>query len=322
MYSATRDDFLDGLNKSILNQSDTSDFNYYRTIGYIAYFKCEYYHAIKYWLHFIRLINGKDTPSVDDFHFINSTMALAGFPEEGRKIADLALKQTGDRLWYHYAMLPITAGMGDGEHFNRLVMELHQEFPEDPVFANFTMNICVFNRDAEKSLLLLQKRIELMKKKNIPVDPNPYMAWVYQANEMDKEFRWHVERILLNRIGLEEDIVVPNAAFLFVHLAATFALTGQRDEMYACLDQILQRESALMDVISQLRRAPHFDRFRHEIKFDTLVTAIEKKYDSVKRRCQKLFQGENNIKFDLEYPRNTGKVIKGDEQKTGGRNNK
>jgi hypothetical protein len=117
------------------------------------------------------------------------------------------------------------------------------------------------------------------------------MAWVYKTYGMEQEFRWHVEGILENNIGLERNVVVPNAAFIFCHLAATFALTEQREKMYVCLDKILQQESVLIDVIRQIILAPHFDNYRHEAAFGELLNAIQKKYNSVKRSCKILFNG-------------------------------
>jgi TolB-like protein len=294
IHIRSRADFLDRLNKSIDKHGDTSDHSFYRTLGYICYFKCDYYNAIKYWLTFLRMISGKDTPSVDDFHFIISTISLVGFTEEARKIADVAFKQTNDQVRYKYSLIPIISGKGDVNEFIDLVIGLQEDDPEDPVFANFSMNAHITRRNSAKALLHLQKRVDLMKKNGMPIEPNPYMAWVYHVNGMQNEFKWHCDRILANNIGLKEDVTVPNAAFLFCHLAATFALIEKRDEMYASLDQILQCESALMDVILQLKYAPHFDLFSSEAEFGAILDEVEGKHKSVREKCKKLFHGDGS----------------------------
>jgi hypothetical protein len=48
-----------------------------------------------------------------------------------------------------------------------------------------------------------------------------------------------------------------------------------------------------MDVILQLKTAPHFDPFRSETEFAAVLDAVEDKYDSVHEKCKTLFHRDD-----------------------------
>ena len=260
----------------------------YRIVGYLFFYRCDYYHTFKYWLKYMEMIDCRDIPSVPDLHYLVTTLGMAGLTEHAMQLAEEALQQTQDKLRYKYMMIAIMAGKGR-EDFRRTVQRLYEEQPEELVFTNWMMMIHIFSRDYTTALQFLNKFRDLLHVNGMELYPSMFIAHLHHALGMKDEMEWHCNKILENNIAIAGGVVVPHATFQYAELAGIYALLGKRENMYACLNQIVQQKSVLMDIIINLKIAPNFDPYQKESDFQNILEALESKFRAENERIRALF---------------------------------
>jgi len=259
----------------------------YRITGYLFFYRCDYFHSIKLWLKYLELIEYRDIPSTNDLHYLITTLGMAGFTEHAIRHAREALKQTRNKLQYRYMMIAIMTGKG-AEEFVNTVQRFYDEQPDELVFTNMMVLVHVFGRDYQTALQFLNKLRELLHMKGINMHPSMLIAYLYQALDMKEEMEWHCTKILENSVALTDEFVVPLATFQYTELAGIYALLGNSEKMYACLNRITQQKSVLMDIIIHLKYAPNFDPYQQEQEFKSILNTLESKFQSEHERLKEL----------------------------------
>lgn len=193
---------------------------------------------------------------MNDLHYLITTLGMAGLTDKAKQLAEEALLQSEDPLRHKYMMILVY----------------------------------ILGRDYPKALSLLQKLKDMLSKMGKELPPSMFIAYLFHALHMKDEMEWHCNKILENSIALSDEVVVPLATFQYTELAGIYALKGQREKMYACLDRIIQQKSVLIDIIIHLKYAPNFDPYQQESEFKSILGTMELRFKSEQERIEEFFR--------------------------------
>ncbi len=250
---------------------------YYRAAGILAYLKEDYYNAIKNWFKFKESVPNLELWEISNLHTFIAVTGTSGFYNESEKLAKLALENTGDTTYYRYSMIAAITGRGM-ESFRDTLFKFHQIDTSEVVFVNFLMNVNHFLDNDEVAYQFLQKRVALLQKQNRKVDPNIFMAYLYNTYGNEKEGWWHCQKVLENRIALLDSLALPMPSRIYLQLAAGYAMSGKQDSALLCLEKIAQLETYPSETIGMIKTLPHFDYLRNDIRFQEYLKQTESNF--------------------------------------------
>ena len=214
---------------------------------------------------------------ISNLHTFIAVTGTSGFYAESEKLAHLALEDTGDTTYYRYSMIAAVTGRGM-ESFRDTLLRYHQIDTSEVVFVNFLMNVNHFIDNDEVAYQFLQKRVALLQQQNRQVDPNIFMAYLYNEYGKEKEGWWHCQKVLENRVALLDSVALPMPSRIYLQLAAGYAMSGKQDSALLCLEKIAQLETYPSETIGMIKSLPHLDSLRNDIRFQEYLKQTESNF--------------------------------------------
>ena len=116
----------------------------------------------------------------------------------------------------------------------------------------------------DEAYKFLRKRVDLYKIQNRKQEPNPFMAYLYAVYGDEKEKNWHCQKLLENRIALNDSFPTPTKSGICIQLAIVYSILEEKDSALMCIEKIAEMETMPLNAILYLQFIKNFESLKND----------------------------------------------------------